>query len=542
MCRMRMSAAAFGFVLALQFAASARTGGADAVSLSHSERGRLPRITAAVADTGAADSAVRAEGSSIARTLTDRSADVANAKDFGAHSVTEVGFETFDSSAALAAAFRAARKVVVPEGTYLLTASLSVPTGKELRGSGDATVLRFKGVDIGVALGDGVSNVTRAVVRDLRIDGAGHTAFQVHRAWELLVDNVSVGGSWADGFSFIWTWGSTFTSLRTSGAKLSRACFVVGAAFNANVAHGWYTGSNYSPYNFLIDKTIGNVNGEESHGNHFAMLTAQGGIVGFYVRAIRDSVFAGLYTENVVHPVVIGDRAANLPVRAVSIVGASFGGPVASQAGYSRRDAVVHIDYANGLSLTGVNFTGAYGAGRVAPVKFTGGGGSGARAVARVTATGNVHSIEVLSGGHGYDGLPTVVIGGAGARAAATAIVERGAVTAVKITAAGVGYVPAMIPAAVRYNQCSRVVFVAPYLDPAIGTDAPFYPWIVRTRDAASTAGVQVLGDVSLLSEGLTGNTAELVKARGGEYRHFVVETGAAGERFAWPYSPPEFP
>ena len=50
-----------------------------------------------------------ATGSTTARSLQDRFADVVNVKDFGAHSITEPGFENFDSTAAIQAAFNSGK-------------------------------------------------------------------------------------------------------------------------------------------------------------------------------------------------------------------------------------------------------------------------------------------------------------------------------------------------------------------------------------------------------------------------------------------------
>jgi hypothetical protein len=65
---------------------------------------------------------ITATGSTTARSLPDRLADVVNVKDFGAHSTTESGYETFDSTASINACFAQAiatgKSAFIPAGRY----------------------------------------------------------------------------------------------------------------------------------------------------------------------------------------------------------------------------------------------------------------------------------------------------------------------------------------------------------------------------------------------------------------------------------------
>ena len=74
-----------------------------------------------------------ATGSTQARFISDRFADVVNVKDFGA-----VGDGVTDDRAAVVAAFAAQNEVYFPAGTYLIGASATIPADKILRMNGGA--------------------------------------------------------------------------------------------------------------------------------------------------------------------------------------------------------------------------------------------------------------------------------------------------------------------------------------------------------------------------------------------------------------------
>lgn len=469
-----------------------------------------------------------------------RTGESANVLDYGADPTGAVA-----SDAAFAAALASKRHTIhVPEGTYSFSAPVRVPSGKELRGeSQTSTVLSFMRTATGVQIGDGGDLESNSAVRDIQINGAGETAFKVNHSWQTRVENVSIRGHWTDGFVFIWTWGSSFANLTTADANISNACFSVGAAFNANFASNWYT-STFARYNFLFDFGIGRVTTERSGGNHFAMLTAQGGEVGFYLRQIWSSTFQGLYTENVVLPVKVGDKAGGGEVvTAITIAGGALVGPSPRHPKARDRVACFELDWARGMSVTGLGFSCAFGAGNLAPTTVHG-DGTGATAVSRVTPDGVVHSIEVLAGGKGYS-TATVSLGGAGSGAAANATVRGGKVLGIAVSRGGTGYSKAsVIPAAIRYNDVEGCVFSGCYFSANIGgVGSPLYPYVVRTEKAVPRSGIRIVGDVSLIGGGLSSpNSADLVKSQGAQHGHFVIETETSGARVATPYLPPQFP
>jgi hypothetical protein len=88
-------------------------------------------ITGGGTFSGNASSAMAlATGSSTARSLENRFADVVNVLDFGAHSITEPGYGTFDSTTEIQNAITAANggTVFFPKGTYLTSATLLCDT------------------------------------------------------------------------------------------------------------------------------------------------------------------------------------------------------------------------------------------------------------------------------------------------------------------------------------------------------------------------------------------------------------------------------
>jgi hypothetical protein len=76
-------------------------------------------------------------------------------------------------------------------------------------------------------------------------------------------------------------------------------------------------------------------------------------------------------------------------------------------------------------------------------VRIVGGDGIGANAVPIVGANGSIFSVEVISGGYGYNTKPTVVIvdnSGYGSGATAEAVIENQKVTSIYVTNYGSGY------------------------------------------------------------------------------------------------------
>jgi len=74
---------------------------------------------------------ITSTGGNTSRLLQDHFADVINVRDFGAHSITESGYSTFDSTSFIQAAINSASGgkgvVYIPDGVYRLTSGLTIP-------------------------------------------------------------------------------------------------------------------------------------------------------------------------------------------------------------------------------------------------------------------------------------------------------------------------------------------------------------------------------------------------------------------------------
>jgi hypothetical protein len=458
--------------------------------------------------------------------------DQVSVKDFGA-----VGDGVVDDTAAITAALAAADDVFVPAGTYKVTSTITVPQRKSLRGVGYPSRLAASSVSgpvITFATGNGTTELS-----GFRISGTATSAVSVNNSQMLVIDNISLDGLTAtDGFIFVSTWGSEFSNLWTNGATISNACFICGQDFNANNCRNWYS-SNFSTYNLLIDGTYNGGSGV-SHGSSWAMVCLQGGLYGIYVGAYQAASFSGVYMENVIHPLRLGVATTKL-ARAISINGGDFGGPSSTHPSYASREAVIWLDYAVGCSIDGVDLSGAFNCGATAPITFSGGGGSGAVAIARVTAAGVVHSVEVVCGGTGYTSDPTATVGGAGSSASLTVTRSGTTVGSIAVAAGGSGYVPQNCPVAVTYNGAYKCSINSVMFNSSFGLTSPLYPWVVRRSGAATSAGVMLTNDSSWRNNS-NGNAANLMKTRSFGYTHALIEYDNTGALQSYVYTPPQYP
>jgi hypothetical protein len=122
--------------------------GYDQITSGGEKRYKLSTISSAVSSlitpSLSADAWLTATGTLCARSLANRFADVVNVKDFGAHSITEPGYGTFNSTTAIADALIAAagKTLYFPAGTYLVSAlkaaaAIFLPAaGITIRGAG----------------------------------------------------------------------------------------------------------------------------------------------------------------------------------------------------------------------------------------------------------------------------------------------------------------------------------------------------------------------------------------------------------------------
>ena len=475
---------------------------------------------------------LQAGSGAVARTAQSKLRDTVSVKDFGA-----VGDGVADDTAAFNAALTAAGAVFVPEGTYKITSTISIPRHKALVGVGYKSRLAassISGAVISITSGNGPTEVS-----GFRITGTATSAISVNSAQMLIVDNISLDGLTAtDGFIFVVTWGSSLTNLWTNGATISNACFICGMQFNANDCQNWYT-SNRCTYNVLIDGTYNGGSGV-SHGSTWTMVCAQSGLYGIYVGSYQGGTINGVYTEDVVYPLRLGAAPTNL-ARGMRINGGDFGGPYNTHPDYASREAVLWFDYAVGCSIDGIDLSGAFNCGAAAPITFSGGGGSGAVAIARVSAAGVVHSVEVVCGGTGYTSDPSALVGGSGIGAVLTVTRSGTSVSTIAVSSGGSGYVAAGCPVAITYNRAIKCTVGSAMFNSSLGDASPLYPWIVRKSGASSGAGITLTSDTSFRNAS-NGNAATLYKTQSFNYTHALLEWTNTGTQQAYVYAPPQYP
>jgi len=166
------------------------------MGISKSTLSEDPGIIGDLTVSGSITGTVTATGSTSARTLASRFADTVNVKDWGA-----TGDGTTDDTVAIQAALDKGGKVYIPEGTYRISAILTMGSGTSLSGEGDNSIL--KPLD---SSGDAVSpvllikNKTNVRVSSLKIDGnatnltqaAGHSAIYISASSYCTIDSVHI--------------------------------------------------------------------------------------------------------------------------------------------------------------------------------------------------------------------------------------------------------------------------------------------------------------------------------------------------------------
>lgn len=156
------------------------------------------------------DAEVTATGSTTARTLANRFADVINVKDFGAK-----GDGTTDDTSALNAAMTAAtgKMLFIPAGTYLTSTGLRIPSNTEVFGAGrTTTTIKLTADSFAIPCVTNAANVVgeessntgneNIVLRDLCVDGNGYrsngtgssgssgSAISIKNGHHILIQNV----------------------------------------------------------------------------------------------------------------------------------------------------------------------------------------------------------------------------------------------------------------------------------------------------------------------------------------------------------------
>jgi hypothetical protein len=443
---------------------------------------------------------------------------------------------TTDDADAIDAALTVADYVSLSGGNWGTSRTISIPQRKRLIGAGYDTnivALTVSGAVVSITSGNGPT-----AVKNIRISGTADTGVIVNNAQMLDIDTISLDGLTAtNGFIFRSTWGSSFKNLFTNGATISNACFLCGAAFNANKCENWYS-SNRGTYGLLIDASYDSGSGI-SHGSTWSQMTMQSGTYGIYVRNYQGGAFNGVYTEDVVYALRLGDKAENRIARGMCFTGGDYAHPQSSHPNYADREAVIWLDYALGCRIGGVELGGCLNCGNAAPVTITG-DGTGATALARVTAAGVVHSVEVACPGSGYS-TATATVGGSGSGATLSVTLDTGAVASIAVSDGGTGYTPARCPVAITYHTAYKCVIDGVFLNSGQGDNSSLYPWVVRRSGANVASGVVVVGDSSRRFNS-NGNACDVRKTQNYGYKHAVIEWSEAGALVSYVYTPPQYP
>lgn len=430
--------------------------------------------------------------------------------------------------------------VFVPTGTFRVTAPIEVTSNVHFVGSGYGSVIDGDGVTGSVIeIGDGSTLTVRVALKNIRVTGDSTVAgVRINNAQEVLLDGVHFNGHEGAYQLFAkFVWASEIKNIWTNGAVATTANIACGASFNANTCSNWYT-SNFDPVNVLFDSTLES-GVTVSEGNAFSNICVQGGDIGLQAKTWGTCSISGLYVENCVLPVSLGVATTKL-VRGMAITGGAFNGPATNHPNFANRAACVELAYCYGVSISGSEFSGAYNSYAAAPVTITGGSGTGAVAVARVTAAGAVHSVEVICAGTGYVSDPAIGFTGAGTGATATVTRSGTTVGSIAVTGGGSGYVTDYCPVAVRYTRCDRVVLQGNQFNSGQGLVSPLYPYVVRSSAASSASGIRILGDNSYRNDS-NGNACDLIKAQGYGYRHYVTEMASGGTWSMTEYIPPSY-
>jgi hypothetical protein len=435
------------------------------------------------------------------------------------------GKNIVDDTSAFNTALSKATIIRVPEGTYKITSTLSVPSGTILFGYGANSILSASSVSGAVISATSGSGPT--TISGLTLSGTATTGLIVNGAVGMLIDNINLRGLTAtDGFSFTSTWRSTLSNLSTDGATISGNCFYCSTDFNANDCRNWYT-SNYCNNNILIENN--------GHGSVWSQITAQGGNKGLWVRQYRGAIFNSLYTENVIEPIHLGDYSGGKLALGVIIDGGSILGPASPTTSVL---AAINLDYVCGCEINGLSLDCMFGAADAAPITISG-TGSGAVVIGRVKPTGQLHSCQILLGGSGYTGTPTGSVGGSGSSATVNVTQSGGAINSVTVGTAGTGYFASM-PVAVLIGYCNRVSINDCYINDDLGgLHTPLYPWIVRSSVSVDNAGVTLNNDVLA---GTDSTCLTMHKTAGSAWIHALSHWASDGTFSSTTYIPPQYP
>lgn len=298
---------------------------------------------------------VTTNGSSAARPLGARFADVANVKDFGAK-----GDGITDDTEAIQTALNSFRAVSMPVATYKISAPLVLGDLSCLIGAGrNATILNANGIN-GPAIRFNTNprgSRENQAVCDLTVTGTADAAIECRGAYCARIANVHAHGAFDYGFDLGLTYGSVFEHLSTNGSTIGIAAMRCHDGFAANLVNNFYTGHTAIPRGVYIPS-----NGGDSPpvGNIFNMLTLQGCAIGLDVDGcVIGLTVNGMYTENTVRAIKLGgsldpsDYAYN-----IAITGGILQAPLNTHPHYAERSAFILLNRVSGCDLSNLAFWG----------------------------------------------------------------------------------------------------------------------------------------------------------------------------------------
>lgn len=460
-----------------------------------------------------------------------------------------VGDGVTDNLAAWNALIAANDAIFIPAGTYFFSGPMVIPVdangnteGKVVYGdSSRLTIIKgTSGQPSVISVGNGSTPFvsTNVQIKGIGIghDGGAGVAIGLHldKTSVVTLDDIAIfggpiGGTFGTGFKLD-TFSSKLTNLISLGANITEYGFHCIGDFNANWCAGWETNS-FSEANVLIDAALG-------HGNVFNALTVQGGDIGLYCKRGFGNSVNGLYCENTVIAVKLGDFSESATCLGLHLSGLDLGGPFPGHPNVADAIACLELSNCHGISISGVYFTGADFAGNSCTVTISG-DGTGATAKSRCNKDGTLHSIVVIKQGSGYTSATASITGGTGSGATANVTVSGGLVTDVTLTNPGSGYTPVQCPAAIRYTYSKRVVINGEYINDGDGLNSSLWAWIVRGTGATGTSDI-ILPSTLSQSLSATGYSSEIRKLGNSANEFAIIYYDTAGDPVVRLFTAPE--
>jgi hypothetical protein len=357
------------------------------------------------------------------------------------------GDGAFDNTAILQGVIDSFKLLYLPSGEYRITSTLYTNSGGCILGDGKDSIIFGDAIASGPVLRVGAQSgfSTNNRIESISIRGANgcYLGMEARLCGEPFIDSVRFSGTFTHGALFDNCYPGTFRNIRTNGTNISGYCFKIGDEVNACHFDNIYT-SNSCDANLYID---GN-----SHGTTFTNFTAQGGKIGVYY---KDSVLVGtltfnsLYTENVVKPVVLGNKDNPLAggVKGVVFNGGSLSGPTNANPDKDLAGALFEIHNASGVVINSVGFVGTSTNHSSYPrVTISGSSTYPARATVTVNKAGEIVGCYVEHPGIGYTSATAEISSTSGSGATLTPVIEGGKIVDITVDTPGSGYSSAQCP------------------------------------------------------------------------------------------------